>query len=139
MSVISNSFALPAYYPSSPFPFVVSFLPLPFPPHSLSSFLACSTLGDVARVEAQTFMCSDKREDTIPTTKEGITSTLGHWKAPEEMDKEQTKKFTGSMKGTCLVYVCYVLFILIIIWLCTSLNTCHLTMWHSCICIVWSL
>ena len=63
------------------------------------SYLARTTVEDVARVEGQTYICSERREDTVPTPKDGIAPILGNWKSPQVMDKELTKKFTGCMKG----------------------------------------
>ena len=69
--------------------------PLP----SSYSYYARTSPADVARVEKQTFVCTEKKEDTVPTPKEGVESKLGNWKDPDEMDKELDKKFTGCMKG----------------------------------------
>ena len=63
------------------------------------SYLATTAKEDVARVEKQTYICSDKREDALPTPKQGCESKLGHWKAPSEMDIDLSEKFTGCMKG----------------------------------------
>ena len=67
--------------------------------HNLVSYLARTTVEDVARVESQTFICSERKEDTVPTSKEGVAPILGNWKSPQIMDKELTEKFTGCMKG----------------------------------------
>src|SRR5579863_7840717 len=56
-------------------------------PHS---FWCHSNPDDVARVEENTFICSQKREDAGPTN---------HWKAPEEMRALLKKLFTGCMQG----------------------------------------
>ena len=64
-----------------------------------SSYLARTTPGDVARVEKQTYVCTEKKEDAVPTAKEGAKSKLGNWKSPAEMDKELDTKFPGCMKG----------------------------------------
>ena len=58
----------------------------------------------MARVEKQTYICSEKVEDAVPIPKSGNheDSRLGHWKAPSEMDKELSEKFTGCMKGNFL-------------------------------------
>ena len=50
-------------------------------------------------MESKTVICSERKEDAVPTPKEGVKSKLGHWTAPAEMDKELSEKFTGCMKG----------------------------------------
>ncbi len=50
-------------------------------------------------------MCSEKKEDTVPTPKEGVKSKLGNWMDPTEMDAELDKKFTGCMKGIYILLV----------------------------------
>ena len=67
----------------------------------LASYLALTSPADVARVEKQTYVCSEKREDTIPTPAEGVKSSLGNWMSPKDMDDDLEQKFTGCMKGRC--------------------------------------
>ena len=55
--------------------------------------------ADTARVEKQTFVCTEKKEDAVPSVKPGAVSKLGNWKSPQEMDKELNEKFSGCMKG----------------------------------------
>lgn len=50
-------------------------------------------------MEKQTYVCTQNRDDTVPTPKEGVESMLGNWKHPDEMDKELEEKFTGCMQG----------------------------------------
>lgn len=66
---------------------------------NLSSYLAQTSPADVARVEKQTYICSDRREDTIPTPMDGVKSSLGNWMSPADMDIDLDAKFTGCMKG----------------------------------------
>ena len=66
----------------------------------LSSYLALTSPADVARVEKQTYVCSEKMEDTIPIPMEGVDSRLGNWMSPKDMDADLEQKFTGCMKGT---------------------------------------
>ncbi len=68
-------------------------------PVVLSSYLARTEPGDVARVEKQTFVCTERKEDAVPSPREGVESKLGNWKAPAEMDAELERKFPGSMRG----------------------------------------
>ena len=70
---------------------------------TLHSWLANTDPRDVARVESKTVIITDKKEDTIPTPKEGVTGTLGHWMSPEDLDVELGKRFPGSMKGESLI------------------------------------
>jgi phosphoenolpyruvate carboxykinase (GTP) len=62
-------------------------------------YLAISSPEDVARVEKQTYVCTTKKEDSVPTPAPGVESVLGNWKDPQEMDKEMESKFRGSMEG----------------------------------------
>ena len=49
-------------------------------------FLAKTDPKDVARVESRTFICTENREDSIPTPKNGCTGRLGNWISPYELD-----------------------------------------------------
>ena len=50
-------------------------------------------------MEKQTFVCTEKKSDAVPSPKPGVVSKLGNWKSPKEMDAELNEKFKGCMKG----------------------------------------
>jgi phosphoenolpyruvate carboxykinase (GTP) len=50
-------------------------------------------------VEKQTYVCTEKKSDAVPSPKPGVVSKLGNWKSPKEMDVELNDKFKGCMKG----------------------------------------
>ena len=66
---------------------------------SLNSYHAHTIQVDTARVEKQTFVCTEKKSDAVPSPKPGVVSKLGNWKSPKEMDTELNEKFKGCMKG----------------------------------------
>ena len=63
------------------------------------SYHAHTIQVDTARVEKQTFVCTEKKSDAVPSPEPGVVSKLGNWKSPKEMDVELNEKFKGCMKG----------------------------------------
>jgi len=64
-----------------------------------NNWLCLTDPADVARVESKTLISTPKKEDTIPTPKEGVKGVLGYWKSPEELNNMLNERFPGCMKG----------------------------------------
>jgi len=60
---------------------------------------------DVARVESKTFICTPKKNDTIPTPRDGVKGTLGNWISPQDMDKAIEERFPGCMRGRTMYVI----------------------------------
>ena len=63
------------------------------------SWLARTDPADVARVESKTLISTPDKNDTIPTPKDGVEGTLGHWISPDDLDAAIQERFPGTMKG----------------------------------------
>ena len=71
------------------------------------SYLVRTDPADVARVESKTFICTEKKHETVPHVKDGVKGILGQWISPEALDKELEERFPGCMKGTFIHTVSY--------------------------------
>uniref|UniRef100_A0A1B0C920 Phosphoenolpyruvate carboxykinase [GTP] n=1 Tax=Lutzomyia longipalpis TaxID=7200 RepID=A0A1B0C920_LUTLO len=77
---------------------------VPLPKYD-NCWLARTNPADVARVESRTFICTETREESIPTPKAGVAGSLGNWIAPSDYDKAIKERFPGCMKGRTMYVV----------------------------------
>ncbi|KAK7074564.1 Protein kinase C-like 1 [Halocaridina rubra] len=76
----------------------------PLPKYS-NCWLAKTDPGDVARVESKTFIVTKDRQETIPTSKEGVKGLLGNWMSPEDLKTAIQERFPGCMAGRTMYVV----------------------------------
>lgn len=72
-----------------------------------NSWLSRTNPADTARVESKTLICTEKKNDAIPTPKSGVKGTLGNWISPAEMTKAVKERFTACMKGRTMYVIPY--------------------------------
>lgn len=77
---------------------------VPLPKYE-NCWLARTNPSDVARVESKTFICTERREDSIPTPQEGIKGTLGNWISKDDLEMAIKERFPGCMKGRTMYVV----------------------------------
>lgn len=68
-------------------------------------WLARTDPADVARVESRTFVVTERREDAVPSCKEGVTGQLGNWMSPEKLQVAIQERFPGCMKGRTMYVI----------------------------------
>ncbi|MCL4146810.1 UNVERIFIED_CONTAM: hypothetical protein GTU68_052807, partial [Idotea baltica] len=74
-------------------------------PKYQNCWLARTDPGDVARVEGKTFIVTPNKRDTIPTPKQGVKGTLGHWMSPDDLKKAVQERFPGCMAGRTMYVI----------------------------------
>ena len=68
-------------------------------------YLVQTDPSDVARVESKTFIVTENKRDTMPYLGEGLTSTLGNWMAPKQLQQIIGDKFTRCMSGRTMYVI----------------------------------
>lgn len=77
---------------------------VPLPKYD-NCWLARTNPADVARVESRTFICTERREETIPTPAPGVQGKLGNWISDADMNAAVEARFPGCMKGRTMYVV----------------------------------
>lgn len=77
---------------------------VPLPKYE-NCWLARTNPADVARVESKTFICTPKRSETIPTTRNNMPGKLGNWISEVDMVKAIGDRFPGCMRGRIMYVV----------------------------------
>lgn len=68
-------------------------------------WLAKTNPRDVARVESKTFICTERQEDAVPTSRLFVTGSLGNWISPDDMNMAVRLRFPGAMRGRTMYVV----------------------------------
>ena len=66
------------------------------------SYLCRTDPADVARVEAKTYIATDKKYETVPHVRDGVNGILGQWKSTDEMKEIIDENMIGCMAGKLL-------------------------------------
>jgi len=75
-------------------------------PKHENCWLTLTDPRDVARVESKTVICTDDKRETVPTTRSGVTGSLGKWISPEDLDEALWgDRFPGCMKGRTMYVI----------------------------------
>jgi len=77
---------------------------IPLPKYD-NCYLARTDPRDVARTEGRTFMCTDTKEEAIPTPAEGVEGKLGNWISPGELEQHVYELFPGCMMGRTMIVI----------------------------------
>ncbi|XP_030387633.1 phosphoenolpyruvate carboxykinase [GTP]-like [Scaptodrosophila lebanonensis] len=77
---------------------------VPLPKYK-NCWLARTNPADVARVESKTFICTDRKEQTVPVTPDATPGTLGNWISQEDMQAAIGARLPGSMKGRTMYVI----------------------------------
>lgn len=68
-------------------------------------WLARTNPADVARVESRTFICTPRKEESVPVTSTATPGALGNWISPEDMQKAIVERFPGCMSGRTMYVI----------------------------------
>ncbi|XP_047127738.1 phosphoenolpyruvate carboxykinase, cytosolic [GTP] isoform X1 [Hydra vulgaris] len=71
----------------------------------INSYAVRTNPLDVARVESKTVICTENKNETIPTTKNGVQGQVGYWASIEETDSKLMDLFNGCMKGRTMYVI----------------------------------
>ncbi|KAH8297472.1 hypothetical protein KR044_012696, partial [Drosophila immigrans] len=77
---------------------------VPLPKYE-NCWLARTNPADVARVESKTFICTDRKEQTVPVTPKATPGTLGNWISEADLKAAVAERFPGSMKGRTMYVI----------------------------------
>ncbi|XP_034107480.1 phosphoenolpyruvate carboxykinase [GTP] [Drosophila albomicans] len=77
---------------------------VPLPKYE-NCWLARTNPADVARVESKTFICTDRKEQTVPVTPKATPGTLGNWISEADLKAAIAERFPGSMKGRTMYVI----------------------------------